>query len=153
MITLVFFLEGPSEKVLLQGLLPRFLPMDRVTPRFVVFEGKQDLEKQLVRRMRLWRTPNTHFVVLRDQDSADCMDVKSRLTELCHEANHPEALVRIACHEIESWYLGDLAAVELALGINGVAARQHTRMFRNRPTISAVPRRNLHASRMTATRR
>jgi len=71
-ITLVFFLEELSAKALLEGLLPRMLPMDQLLLRFVVFEGKQDMEKQLARRMRLWRTPNSYFIVLRDQDSSDC---------------------------------------------------------------------------------
>ena len=90
MITLVFFLEELSARRLLEGLLPRVLPMDRVVLRFVVFEGKQDLEKQLVRKMRGWRTPNTHFVVLRDQDSACCEDVKQRLltsSQIEHRTN------------------------------------------------------------------
>lgn len=131
MINLVFFLEERSARVLLEGLLPRFLPMDRIALRYVVFEGKQDLEKQLVRRMRHWRTPDTHFIVLRDQDSADCEDVKRRLVELCLEANRPETLVRVACREIESWYLGDLAAVEKGLSVPGLARRQLSRKFRN----------------------
>jgi hypothetical protein len=142
MINLVFFLEEPSAQALLEGLLPRFLPMDRVMLRFVVFEGKQDLEKQLVRRMRHWRAPNSHFIVLRDQDSADCKDVKQRLTELCREARRPEALVRVACREIESWYLGDLAAVERGLQLNGVARRQAGRKFR-RPDRLGSPSREL----------
>ena len=49
--TLVFFLEEPSAREMLKGLLPRFLPPD-VESRFVVFEGKQDLEKQLEKKLR-----------------------------------------------------------------------------------------------------
>jgi len=144
MITLVFFLEELSARVLLEGLLPRFLPMDFVAFRFVVFEGKQDLEKQLVRRMRLWRLPNTHFVVLRDQDSAKCKDVKQQLVELCKEAKHPDALVRVACRELESWYLGDLAAVEQGLDLTGLSAMQHKRKFRT-PDALHAPAKELSA--------
>jgi len=49
--TLVFFLEEPSAREILKGLLPRLLPPD-VEPRFVVFEGKQHLDKQLVKKLR-----------------------------------------------------------------------------------------------------
>ena len=56
MITLVFFLEELSAKALLEMLLPRFVQEDKFVLRFVPFEGKQDLEKQLVRRIRGWRT-------------------------------------------------------------------------------------------------
>ncbi len=44
--SLVFFLEEPSARAMLEGLLPRLLP-DGWLVRYIVFEGKQDLEKQL----------------------------------------------------------------------------------------------------------
>jgi len=130
MITLVFLLEEMSAKALLKGLLPRLLPMDRFLVRYVVFQGKQDLEKQLVRKIRGWVAPNTHFVVLRDQDGGDCEAVKRDLVELCEQAKRSDALVRIACREIESWYIGDLSAVETALHVKGLASRQEERKFR-----------------------
>ncbi|NOY93443.1 MAG: DUF4276 family protein [Deltaproteobacteria bacterium] len=144
MITLVFFLEELSARVLLEGLLPRFVPTESVKLRFVVFEGKQDLEKQLVRRMRLWRLPNTRFVVLRDQDSADCKDVKTRLVELCEQACHAETLVRVACRELESWYLGDLAAVERSLHVTGLSAKRDTQKLRD-PDAVYAPSKELDA--------
>jgi len=131
MITLVFFLEEHSARRFLEGLLPRIFSEHQVTFRFIVFEGKQDLEKQLPRRLRGWRTPQTLFVVLRDQDSADCVDVKQRLVALCRDACHPETLVRVACRALESWYLGDLLAVERALGVSGLTDRQAKQTFRN----------------------
>ncbi len=130
MMQLVFFLEGPSEEALLKGLLPRFLP-NHVNVHYVVFEGKQDLEKRLVKRMRGWCLPDTRFVVLRDKDAGDCVVIKKRLRLLCKEAGHDDALVRIACHEIESWYLGDLSAVEQGLGITGIAKSQGKAKFRD----------------------
>jgi len=118
--TLVLFLEEPSAKAMLEGLLPRVLPAN-VEPRFIVFEGKQDLEKQIERRLSHWQTPNSLFVVLRDQDAGDCREIKRRLTAKCVSAGRDSALVRIACRELESWYLGDLAAVEEAFGQRGLA--------------------------------
>ena len=110
--------------------LPKILPED-VTARYIVFHGKQDLEKQLVRRLRFWRIPNTQFVVMRDQDSADCKVVKAKLVELCIQAGRPDALIRVACHELESFYLGDLAAVEAGLQLTGLARRQLSSKFRD----------------------
>jgi len=130
MMQLVFFLEGPSEEALLRGLLPRFLP-DHVHLHYIVFEGKQDLEKRLVKRMRGWCLPDTRFVVLRDKDAGDCVVIKERLQMLCKEAGHDTTLVRIACHEIESWYLGDLSAVEQGLDITGLAKHQRKAKFRD----------------------
>jgi hypothetical protein len=128
--TIVFFLEGPSEKEMLIGLLPRLLPPE-VDVRYLVFKGKQDLEKSLVRRLRGWQLPDSVFVVLRDQDSGDCRAIMAKLSKLCTEAGKNPVLVRIACHELESFYLGDLAAVERGLGLKKLKERQARRKFRN----------------------
>jgi hypothetical protein len=112
-----------------EGLLPRILPED-VSPVFRVFEGKQDLEKRMAGILRAWQVPSSHFLVIRDQDSGDCTVVKKRLATLCQAGGKADAVVRIACHEIESFFLGDLAAVETGLSIHGLAANQDTRKFR-----------------------
>lgn len=130
MTTLVFFLEERSAQVMLESFLPNILPAGYET-QYVVFEGKSDLEKRLVKRLRAWRKPDCRFIVLRDQDSAACSDVKKVLRRKCNEGYHPETLVRIACHELESWYLGDLLAVEAGLKITGLARIQEKEKYRN----------------------
>ena len=129
MSTLVFFLEEPSAKEMLQGVIPRIIP-EGITVRYVPFEGKQDMNRQLERKLRGWLTPDTCFIVLRDQDSSDCLQIKQELGGICTRAGRPDALVRIACHEIESFYLGDLFAVEQGLALQGIAAKQESRKFR-----------------------
>ena len=52
--TLVFFVEGPSEIELFRALETRLLPPE-VEMEIKRFRGKQDLEANLVRRMRGWR--------------------------------------------------------------------------------------------------
>jgi len=130
MMTLVFFLEEPSAEEMLKGVLPMILP-DNVFPKYIIFQGKQDMEKHLVKRLRGWCTPDTRFVVIRDQDAADCHDVKAKLVDLCNEGGKPDTLVRVACHELESFFLGDLAAIETGLKIKGLARRQFSRKFRD----------------------
>jgi len=132
---LVFLLEEASARAMLEGLLPRLLP-DGPPVRYIVFEGKSDLEAQIVRRLKHYRAPNALFVVLRDKDSADCCGVKAGLVAKCRQANRPDALVRIACHELESWYLADLEAVERALEINGLAMKQNKRKYRTPDTLA-----------------
>ncbi|MCW8198837.1 DUF4276 family protein [Verminephrobacter aporrectodeae subsp. tuberculatae] len=129
---LVFLLEEASAKALLEGLLPRILD-HRILPRLIAFDGKQDLEKQLVRRLRSYLNPDARFLVLRDQDSApDCIKVKKKLTGLCATAGRQAvSLVRIACRELESMYLADLRAVEIALAVPGLAKRQSSAKFRH----------------------
>ena len=114
---------------MLRGVLPKILP-DHIVPKFVVFEGKQDLEKQLERRMKLWKAPNSRFFVMRDQDSGDCKEIKQNLLCKCKAAHQPEAIVRIACHELESFYIGDLNAVEKGLDLRGLSKLQNKRKFR-----------------------
>ena len=126
--TLVFCLEEPSAREMLKGVLSRFLPED-IKVTYLVFEGKQDLQKQLERRLRGWQQPDSHFIVLQDKDSHDCLAVKRKLQDLCDRAGRSEALVRIACHELESFYLGDLRAVEKGLCMKGLAVQQRTRKY------------------------
>ena len=126
----VFFLEELSARAMLEGLLPRIAPQSADDIRYIVFEGKQDMEKQLVRRMRGYRNADAHFIVIRDQDSGDCQVIKARLQQFCLVAGRPNAVIRIACRELESFYLADLAAVERGLGIAGLAKRQSYEKFR-----------------------
>ena len=118
---LVFFLEEPSAQDFLEIVLPRLLP-EHVTAHFLVFEGKQDLEKRLVSRMKGWLRPNTRFIVMRDQDSGDCTVIKARLKALCEQAKQPQALVRIVCKELETFFVGDWPAVAAGFGMPGLAA-------------------------------
>lgn len=115
---------------MLEGLLPRVLP-PQAQIRYLIFSGKQDFEKNLVRKLRGWRLPDSVFVVMRDQDSSECHVVKQRLVALCAQASKGETLVRVACREMESFYLGDLAAVEKGLNLNGLSTRQNNRKYRN----------------------
>lgn len=127
---LVFFLEELSARRMLEGVLPRLLP-DDVQPLFVVFEGKRDLEFNLPIKLRAWRLPDCRFVVVRDKDAGDCMLIKQQLVKLCTDAGQASVLVRIACHELESFYLGDLRAVEKGLSLNGLSKLQAKRQYRD----------------------
>lgn len=105
----IFMLEEPSMKAFLEGFLPRFFPELDFT--CVPHGGKSDLEKSIPRKLRAFREPGVRFVVLRDNDGADCRVVKQRLVELCRQGGRPDALVRIVCQELEAWYLGDPEAL------------------------------------------
>lgn len=126
---LVFFLEGDAEKEMLDGILPRILPKNFFyTP--ITFEGKSDMEKRLTKKIRGYNNPNAFFVVLRDQDAGDCIKIKKSLQEKCIEAGRKHFLIRIACHELESWYLADLSAVEKGLNIKGLTDKQNQKLLR-----------------------
>jgi hypothetical protein len=128
---MVFLLEEESARAFLASLLPRVVSAD-ITVRLIPFEGKQDLQKQLIRRIRGFQNPLARFIVIQDQDSfPDCRVLKGRLLNLCNETGRrAECLVRIACKELETYYLADLQAVEKALDLKGLAGKQQAEKFR-----------------------
>lgn len=138
---LVFMLEEPSMKAFLEGLLPRVIPAG-VGFKLIPHEGKTDLERSIVRKLRAWKTPDTRFVVVRDQDSGDCVAIKERLAKLCKEAGKPEAHVVIVCRELEAWFIGDLAAVGGAYAQPALARWQDKEKFRD-PDRLGSPSREL----------
>lgn len=119
---IVFLLEEPSMKEVLNVLLPQILPHD-VLFQLVPHQGKSDLRKSILNKLRNWNEPDVKFVVLQDQDLSDCRDLKQDLKTLCDE-NRIGVQVCIACKELEAWYLGDLSAVERAYDINLNKARK-----------------------------
>jgi hypothetical protein len=135
MTEVVFLLEELSAQAMIEGLLPRVISTP-VHVRFIPFEGKQDLDKNIEKRLRNYLVPDALFIILRDQDSSDCKKLKEDLVRKCVAAGKPNAIVRIVCRELESWYLGDLLAVEAALGLNNLAKLQNKQKYRNPDRLS-----------------
>jgi hypothetical protein len=128
---LVCLLEEPSAGEMLKELFKRLLP-PHVHPVIIPFEGKRDLDRQLERKLRGWNRPDSVFLVLRDQDAGDCVAIKNGLLEKIRRTGKQSCtLVRISCHELESFYLGDMQAVETGLGIHGLARQQNKAKYRN----------------------
>lgn len=109
---LVFLLEEKSMKCFLDGILPKILPGD-VAFQTIPHSGKSDLQKSIRIKLSAWNEPDVKFVIVQDQDSNNCRELKNQLLQLC-EGTQRDVLIRIACHELESWYFGDLEAVSLA---------------------------------------
>lgn len=121
--TLEFMLEEPSMAEVLRQVLPGILPAQwRLNENcFIrVHEGKQDLQRSLPIKIRAARHKHAHttFVVVQDQDSNDCRELKKKLLDICESAQEGaeniSVLVRIVCHELEAWYLGDMPALQSA---------------------------------------
>lgn len=130
MTQIVFLLEELSAKVLLDEILPKLLP-EGVRFRCIPHDGKNDLAKSIPIKLRNWREPDTWFVIIRDKDLADGPALKSELCKVCANNDRPETLVRIVVHELESWILGDLAAVAKAYNMPRLAETQQKVKFRN----------------------
>ena len=114
---LVFLLEEKSMEEVLRILEHKILPKGWVIT-YISHHGKNDLKKSIPRKLRGWNVPNTKFVILIDQDRKDCYKLKDELIQLVSNTNHPDAMIRIVCNELESWFLGDLAAVRQAYKVN-----------------------------------
>lgn len=127
MTRVVFLVEDLSMMVLLDGLLPRLFP--GLSFHCLPHEGKQDLDQSIPRTLRRWREPGVRFVVVRDNDGADCHALKRNLVDLCGPRTR-DTLVRIACQELEAWYFGDPEALAQAFGderLRGLGAKRRFR--------------------------
>jgi len=130
MIQLVCLLEEPSAEEMLKAVCKRMLPVE-IQTRYLVFEGKQDMDRQLEKKLKHWNASGSVFLVLRDQDSSDCRIVKQNLkSKITAAGKIDKAIIRIACHELESFYLGDLAAVEQGMELHGLSALQKKSKYR-----------------------
>ena len=125
----VFLVEETSMQVLLNALLPRLLP--NLQFQCIPHEGKHDLEKSIPRKLKAWRTPGVHFCVIRDNDGADCLELKRKLVALCKSNGRPDTLVRIACQELEAWYLGEPDALADAFENESLRGLERKRKYRN----------------------
>ena len=101
-------------EALLDGLLPRLFP--GLPFQCVPHEGTTDLKRSIRRKLRAWREPGVRFAVVRDNDGKNCRVLKDDLRELCDAAHRPDTLIRIACQELEAWYLGEPEALAEAFG-------------------------------------
>ncbi len=109
---LVILTEEPSCAEFLLHFLPRlatekfkisFFPHDH----FVVIphQGKSDLVNSIPKKLKGWAR-FSEFIVLHDQDSNDCVELKAKLLNLNAITRKEKYLVRIVCRELEAWYLG-----------------------------------------------
>lgn len=139
---LVFLLEEPSTKYLLDELLPKILP-EGVLFQTIPHNGKRALEKSIPRKLRGWNEPgDIRFVIVQDQDTKDCRELKKALLALC-EGSGRQVLVRIACQEMESWYFGDMQALATAYNnprLSKISAQKKYRIPDEIPT----PKEELH---------
>jgi hypothetical protein len=114
MIELHIFTEEPSIKNVFDSLLPQILP-ENVS--FVVHphQGKQDLEKALQSIVpSISKIPYVKILITRDQDEDDCKILKNKLSAIVDKKCSCDYFVRIVCKELESWFLGDVQAIEKA---------------------------------------
>lgn len=112
--TLHVFTEEASAKNVFEILLPKLLP-ETTYFRIYPHQGKQDLEKALRTTVpSISKIPGSKILITRDQDAANCIDVKKKIDSIIKLNCQCDYYIRIVCKELESWFLGDLAAIKLA---------------------------------------
>lgn len=130
---LIFLLEEPSTKTVLEVILPQLIP-DNISYICIAHQGKQDLAQSIPKKIKAFEfNPGTKFVIVHDQDSHDCKKLKADLLQLCKSSGKSEIIIRIICHELESWFLGDLTAIEKAYKLKqqSLSKKQNQKKFRN----------------------
>ena len=116
--SLVVFVEEASMEATLNELIPK-LELDGSQIQIVTHQGKTDLDASWRRKLPVWNTPNTRFLILRDNDGGDCIALKTSLEEVAENCGKADiATVRIVCQELEAWFLGDRMALVKAGYIN-----------------------------------
>jgi hypothetical protein len=129
--TLVFCLEEPSARAMLEVLMPRLISTEYTLEiEYIVFKGKQHLHKNLLNKIKYWQKQNSFFIVLQDQDSNDCKTLKHELEKICNQSGK-NYTIRIACHELENYFFGDLDAVAKALEIPSLERQKNNSKYRN----------------------
>lgn len=123
MTDIVVLAEEPSGRIIAECLAQK-LGLDGRT-LCLEHQGKGDLERSFPRKIGGWRSPRPpRFVIMRDNDGANCLELKKQLSGLVPSAAVERVKIRIVVQELESWYIGDLNAVWMAGLVNqGVLAR------------------------------
>ena len=121
--------EEPSAEAALRHILPTLVP-PTVRWKIVNFRGKSKLLKELEPRLRAYRVrveqgEDVRILVLVDRDDDDCLVLKRRLDAAATQARlstrrRPDVAGRfrvanrVVVKELESWFLGDPAALRAA---------------------------------------
>lgn len=107
-----FLLEEQSMKIVLKNLLGKIIADQDYL--LISHNGMMDLQRAIPKIVpTLSKKFNARIVIVHDQDNHDCIQLKNKLLLLTQNAYCP-ILIRIACKELESWFLGDMKAIEKA---------------------------------------
>lgn len=134
-IRLEILTEEASMENFLRTILPKILPSEYALDQNCFIhshEGKSDLKKSIPKKLKAYpHFPNpVKLLIVHDQDSNDCKELKQELQSLCRQTQIP-VLIRIACKELENWYLGDMQAIEKVYPKSKMTNLKNKRKFRD----------------------
>jgi hypothetical protein len=110
---IIVMVEEPSMEIVAKAISGKLGFSDRTI--VIPHQGKTELESSFPKKLNAWSPElSPKFIVCRDNDGGNCRSLKERLTNLIPaQAKHPVKF-RIVIQELESWYLGDMKALEQA---------------------------------------
>jgi hypothetical protein len=104
------FVEEQSSAVFIKALVAS-LPFNS-PPVIFEHQGAGDLENSIRIKIPALFNNESRFLILRDQDLNDCIRIKERIFNSLPERVRPKCIVRIACRELESWYIAQPSALQ-----------------------------------------
>jgi hypothetical protein len=130
-----FLVEEASTEIALKQIVPKIIGNIH-TFKIHNFQSKDRLLKRLPERMKAYAnfvTDDLRIVILVDEDRSDCQKLKKKL---CHASSIVTqkkgniVLHRIVVEELESWFIGDVAAIRAEYEKIPVSLSQQAK-FRN----------------------
>lgn len=128
--TLVVFTEEPSACNFLEVVHERLaLPYKLICHPF---NGKSLLKGRVHNHLRRSNVQDAYYIIMCDRDGGECLKLKKELLEACNNTGKEGVCkVRIACGELESFFLGDLKAVGRAYNMPNIAKNQAKSGYRS----------------------
>lgn len=111
---LYIFTEESSAEICFKSVLSQAIPSSQ---SFKIFahRGREDLKQALRKALPvISREQGAKILITIDQDKHDCKTLKKELQEIIRGNCQCPNKIRIVCKELESWFLGDLAAISKA---------------------------------------
>lgn len=111
-----FLVEEASTEIALKEIVPKIIGNVH-TFKIHNFQNKDRLLKRLPERMKAYANfipDDWRIVILVDEDRSDCQELKKKLYDASSVVTQKKGnivLHRIVVEELESWFIGDVAAI------------------------------------------
>lgn len=106
---ILFLVEDYSMRKFLEGVLPR-LGFEAHQFEIKHHRGKEDLISHLKQIIPTLSKRAQQIIVIIDQDKQDCIILKNNIKAKMAWCSC-KYKIRIACYELEAWFLGDMEAI------------------------------------------
>lgn len=127
---MIFFLvEEYSMKKFLEGILSR-LEFEANKFEIKAHNGKGDLIANLDKIVPTLSKRAQRIIVILDQDKQNCIELKDKIRGKMVKCSC-DYTIRIACYELEAWFLGDMHAIAQCSDIFKVQRFQNKEKYRD----------------------